>query len=140
MMKLDNKKKNNEQEVDFFILNFANQTIINLEVKSFLGKSTQMPPEKWSTTKVKKQITAIKHLYADWFKGALKGKKWKFISFVACQELAPELKNCKMSAFMGVGKEDVIKKIRSIDAKERKEGEPANSLYFYNSLELIGVK
>merc|ERR1712051_50515 len=44
MMKLDSKKKNNEQEVDFFILNFANQTIMNLEVKAFLGKSTLMPP------------------------------------------------------------------------------------------------
>ena len=102
MMKLGANKKSNAQEVDFFILNFSSQTITNLEVKSYLGKS-DLPPAKWSTTKAKKQLLAIKHIFADWFKGALKGKKWKFISFVACQELDPELKDCKMSDYIAEG-------------------------------------
>ena len=122
MMKLGANKKSNAQEVDFFIVNFSNQTIANLEVKSYLGKS-DLPPAKWSTTKAKKQLLAIKHIFADWFKKDLKGKKWKFISFVACQELDPELKGCKMSDYIAEGKEEVIKKLRSSDMKERKAAE-----------------
>ena len=122
MMKLGANKKSNAQEVDFFIVNFSNQTITNVEVKSWLGKS-DLRPEKWSTTKAKKQLLAIKHIFADWFKGALKGKKWKFISVVACQELDPELKGCKMSDYIAEGKDEVIKKLRSSDMKERKAAE-----------------
>jgi hypothetical protein len=123
MMKLDAKKKDKEQEVDFFIVHFAKPTITNIEVKSSLGKSRTSSPEKWSTTKAKKQLDAVKLIFASWFKGALKGKNWKFISFVACQELDPELKGCKMSDFIAEGKEEVLKKLRLMDSKERKEAE-----------------
>merc|ERR1711971_211888 len=123
MRDLDVKKKDKGQEVDFFIVHFSNQTITNIEVKTHLGKRTKSPPEKWSTTKAKKQLSAIKLIYASWFKGALKGKKWKFISFAACQELDPELKGCKMSDYIAKGKEEVIKKLRSSDMKERKAAE-----------------
>ena len=123
MRDLDDKKKDKVQEVDFFIVHFANQTITNIEVKSHLGKSTESPPEKWSTTKAKKQLAVIQHIFASWFKGALKGKKWKFISFVACQKLDSELKGCKMSDYIAEGKDEVIKKLRSSDIKERKAAE-----------------
>ena len=46
MMKLDAKRKEKEQEVDFFVVHFANQTITNIEVKSRLGKSSTSPPEE----------------------------------------------------------------------------------------------
>ena len=111
------------QEVDFFIIHFADQTITNIEVKSNLGKSSKSPPEERSTTKAKKQLKAIKLIFASWFKGTLKGKNWKFISFVACQELDPELKACKMSDYIAEGKDEVIKKLRSSDMKERKAAE-----------------
>ena len=123
MMKLDAKRKEKEQEVDFFVVHFANQTITNIEVKSRLGKSSTSPQEKWSTTKAKKQLAAVKLIFASWFKGALKGKQWKFISFVACQELDPDLKGCKKSDYIAEGKDEVIKKLRSSDKKERKVAE-----------------
>merc|ERR1712051_55872 len=121
MRDLDVKKKDKGQEVDFFIVHFANQTVTNIEVKSHLGRNSKSPPEKWSTTKAKKQLAAIKLIFASWFKGALKGKKWKFISFAACQELDPELKGCKMSDYIAEGKDEVIKKLRSSDRKEKEE-------------------
>ena len=65
MMKLDAKRKEKEQEVDFFVVHFANQTITNIEVKSRLGKSSISPPEEWSTTRAKKQLAAIKLIFAS---------------------------------------------------------------------------
>ena len=87
MLKLDAKKKGNEQEVDFFIVHYANQTIMNIEVKTRLGKIAHMSKDKWPTTKVTNQMKSIMAIFADWFKRDLKGKNWKFISFAACQEL-----------------------------------------------------
>ena len=41
MRNLENKKKDKGQEVDFIIVNFANQAITNIEVKRNLGKSSK---------------------------------------------------------------------------------------------------
>ena len=111
MQKLDAKKSESEQELDFIIVNFNSQTIINIEAKTVLGQS--------QSKKAEKQLLAIKNLIANWFKDAMKGKKWKVISVLACKTLDQGIVDCSKSAFVGVGKDDFIQKMKKINAQAK---------------------
>ena len=76
MIKLGKEKGKNVQEIDFLLINWTHQYILNIEVKKWLGVVKGKPgdTDKCSISKAKDQINTIKTMIEDWFGADLKGK------------------------------------------------------------------
>ena len=76
MIKLGKEKGKNVQEIDFLLINWTHQYILNIEVKKWLGVVKGKPgdTDKCSISKAKNQINTIKTMIEDWFGADLKGK------------------------------------------------------------------
>ena len=66
-----------QQEVDFLIINYSRQYIMNVECKSQIETKTKK--------KAGTQLNKIRFLMHDWFKSDLKGQ-WTYISALWCNE------------------------------------------------------
>ena len=75
MIKLGKEKGKNVQEIDFLLINWTHQYILNIEVKKWLGVVKGKPGDidKCSISKAKNQINTIKTMIEDWFGADLKG-------------------------------------------------------------------
>ena len=71
LVKLGGERGSDKQEVDFLVVNFTHQYILNIEVKKWLGQ-IQGKPEN-IIEKAKEQLESIKAIIEDWFGGDLKG-------------------------------------------------------------------
>ena len=122
LSELDGKNnEKNEQEADFLITNYATQTLINIEVKKFLGKYGDKPKEEWPTTKVEKQLKNVKRILGDSFQADSKGP-WKIISMVYCLKMDDEIRNCvKCKKFIAEGKADLKQMLEDIDEMRKNE-------------------
>ena len=122
MFKFDATKKeiangDGQQEADFIVVNNANLTIMNIEVKQKLGKYNNKPEKEWPSTKVKKQLDSIKKILGDTFQADTKGP-WKIISVVFCLEMDPEFRNCSnCNKFIAEGKEELLQLLKYIDIR-----------------------
>ena len=122
MFKFDATKKeiangDGQQEADFIVVNNANLTIMNIEVKQKLGKYDNKPEKEWPSTKVKKQLDSIKKILGDTFQADTKGP-WKIISVVFCLEMDPEFRNCSnCNKFIAEGKEELLQLLKYIDVR-----------------------
>ena len=88
MIKLGKEKGKNVQEIDFLLINWTHQYILNIEVKKWLGvvKGKSGDIDKCSISKAKNQINTIKTMIEDWFGADLKGD-WQYVSALYCQEM-----------------------------------------------------
>ena len=91
LVKLGGVSGGDKQEVDFLIVNFTHQYILNIEVKKWHGQ-IQGKSEN-IIDKAKDQQESIKAIIEDWFGADLKGN-WRYVSALFCQDMEEILKNC----------------------------------------------
>ena len=118
MLVLDGAK-GQKQEVDFLIVNYSKQYILNIEVKRTLDHTLVKRKNKPDITvieKSKEQIQIIRKLIEDWFPH-LKGT-WKYCSMLYCETRDESVMNCSHCAdFIAEGPEELLTKIKLMDEK-----------------------
>jgi hypothetical protein len=103
-----------KQEVDFLIINYSKQYIVNIEVKGSLTHAQVRGRGKSVITKAKEQLQKIKKLIEDWFPH-LKGT-WKFCSMLYCKFRDESVMNCTHCAdFIAKTPEELKAKIKHMD-------------------------
>ena len=114
MLILDGPAGKNKQEIDFLVINFTKQYVLNIEVKRSLTNAQIRGRGKSVITKAKEQIQKIKKLIEDWFPH-LKGT-WKFCSMLYCQFRDESIMDCTNCAdFIAKTPEELKAKIKAMD-------------------------
>ena len=118
MLMLDAPKGKNVQEVDFLIINYSKQYILNIEVKRSLTEAMTGKRSNRMTVieKAKRQSQKIKQILEDWYPH-LKGP-WKYCSMFYCEEMCDKLRECGHCLdFIAQGPEDLLAKVKLMDEK-----------------------
>ena len=116
-----NQSGEGKQEADFLIVDKEIQTLINIEVKSFLGKNPDQPDEDSPTTKVTKQMAKVREILGDAFQSDLKGP-WKVVSIVYCLKAEAQFKKCpSCNNFIAEGKDELLEKLQQLRTKRKKQ-------------------
>ena len=118
MLMLDAPKGKNIQEVDFLIINYSKQYILNIEVKRSLREAMTGKRSNRVTIieKAKQQSQKIKQILEDWYPH-LKGP-WKYCSMFYCEEMSEKLQKCGHCLdFIAQGPEDLLTKVKHMDQK-----------------------
>jgi hypothetical protein len=107
----------NKQEIDFVIVNYTKQYVLNIEVKRSLLKTTQIKNKDISVIdKAKEQSKKIKTILENWYPH-LKGV-WRYGSMLYCEELDTALRSCGNCAdFVAEGPDDLREKLTKFDEK-----------------------
>ena len=109
LLRFDGETGANTQELDFLIINYTHQYIMNIEVKKRLVG--------YILLKAKKQLETIQSILENWFSADLNGK-WRYVSALYCQDLDESIIDCgDCKQFIAQGKEDLINKISAIEIK-----------------------
>ena len=118
MLMLDAPKGKNIQEVDFLIINYSKQYILNIEVKRSLTEAMTGKRSNRMTIieKAKRQSQKIKQILEDWYPH-LKGP-WKYCSMFYCEEMCDKLRECGHCLdFIAQGPEELLAKVKLMDEK-----------------------
>ena len=119
LIDLNGTAGNNIQEIDFLIINYSKQYVLNIEVKRSLTKTMTGKRNNKMTVieKGKRQIEKIKRLIEDWFPH-LKGT-WKYCSMLYCEEqMEEELRNCPHCLnFIAKTPEELLANMKLLDEK-----------------------
>ena len=118
MLMLDGPMGKNVQEVDFLIINYSKQYILNIEVKRSLTEAMTGKRSNRMTVieKAKRQSQKIKQILEDWYPH-LKGP-WKYCSMFYCEDMCDKLRECGHCLdFIAQGPEDLLAKVRLMDEK-----------------------
>ena len=118
MLMLDAPKGKNVQEVDFLIINYSKQYILNIEVKRSLTEAMTGKRSNRMTIieKAKRQSQKIKQILEDWYPH-LKGP-WKYCSMFYCEEMCDKLRECGHCLdFIAQGPEELLAKVKLMDEK-----------------------
>ena len=118
MLMLDAPRGKNVQEVDFLIINYSKQYILNIEVKRSLTESMTGKRTNRMTVieKAKQQSQKIKQILEDWYPH-LKGP-WKYCSMLYCEEMSDKLRECcRCMDFIAQGPEELLAKVKIMDEK-----------------------
>ena len=119
MLMLDAPKGKNIQEVDFLIINYSKQYILNIEAKTSLTETMTGKRSNRMTVieKAKRQSQKIKQILEDLYPH-LKGP-WKYCSMFYCQEeMSDKLRQCSHCLdFIARGPEDLLAKVKLMDEK-----------------------
>ena len=118
MLILDAPRGKNVQEVDFLIINYSKQYILNIEVKRSLTEAMTGKRSNRMTVieKAKQQSQKIKQILEDWYPH-LKGP-WKYCSMFYCKEMIHKLRECEHCLdFIAQGPEDLLAKVKLMDEK-----------------------
>ena len=114
MLILDGPRGENKQEIDFLIINYSKQYVLNIEVKRSLTNAQVRRRGKSVIKKAKEQIQRIKKLIEDWFPH-LKGT-WKFCSMLYCKFRDESVMNCTHCVdFIAKTPEELMTKIKRMD-------------------------
>ena len=118
MLMLDAPKGKNVQEVDYLIINYSKQYILNIEVKRSLTEAMTGKRSNRMTVieKAKRQSQKIKQILEDWYPH-LKGP-WKYCSMFYCKEMCDKLRECGHCLdFIAQGPEELLAKVKLMDEK-----------------------
>ena len=118
MLMLDGPKGKNVQEVDYLIINYSKQYILNIEVKRSLTEAMTGKRSNRMTVieKAKQQSQKIKQILEDWYPH-LKGP-WKYCSMFYCEEMSDKLQECGHCLdFIAQGPEELLAKVKLMDEK-----------------------
>ena len=122
-----------KQEADFVIVDKDIQTLINIEVKKFLGKEPKKAKKEWPKEKVKKQMRKVREILGDAFQSDIKGP-WKIVSIIFYLESEPELKICSSCKdYITKGKSELLDTLENLHAK-RKAAVANLTTYVYDFL------
>ena len=107
-------ERQGKQEIDFLLVNYTKQYILNVEVKKSLTPIKNKPGQ--STTKnAQKQLLRIRTLLNRIFGSVLKGQ-WKIMSMVSCHELEESVENCNhCHQFVSKGAPGIIQRIQAFE-------------------------
>ena len=112
-----------KQEADFLIVDKDIQTLINVEVKTFLGKhpDPEKPEEDWPKEKVKKQMRKVREILGDSFQSDIKGP-WKLVSIIFYIESELEIKICSSCKdYISKGKIELQETLEKLHVKRKAE-------------------
>ena len=91
MVKLGGERGRNVHEIDFLVIDFTYQYILNIEVKKWLGQIEGKPEN--IIDKAREQLENNRNLIEDWFAADLKGN-WRYVSALYCKGMEQILKDC----------------------------------------------
>ena len=114
MQILDAEKGKDIQELDFLIINYSKQYILNIEVKRSLTHVQIRGRGKSVIEKSKEQVIKIKKIIEAYYPH-LKGK-WKFCSMLYCVNRDDSVMECTHCAdFIAQGPQELFAKIKLMD-------------------------
>ena len=114
MQILDGERGKDVQELDFLIINYSKQYILNIEVKRSLTHVQIQGRGKSVIGKSKDQVMKIKKLIEEYYPH-LKGK-WKFCSMLYCVNRDDSVMRCTHCAdFIAQGPSELFVKIKAMD-------------------------
>ena len=114
MQILDGERGKDVQELDFLIINYSKQYILNIEVKRSLTQVQVQGRGKSVIGKSKEQVMKIKKIIEDYYPH-LKGK-WKFCSMLYCVNRDDTVMRCSHCAdFIAQGPQELFSKVKLMD-------------------------
>ena len=119
MVKIGGERGRNIHEIDFLIINFTYQYILNIEVKKWLGQIEGKPQN--IIYKARDQLYDNRNLIEDWFDADLKGN-WRYVSALYCKGMEQVLKDCpNCNPFIATNENEVLNIMRSLDDENVKK-------------------
>ena len=119
MVKIGGERGRNIHEIDFLIINFTYQYILNIEVKKWLGQIEGKPEN--IIYKARDQLYDNRNLIEDWFDADLKGN-WRYVSALYCKGMEQVLKDCpNCNPFIATNENEVLNIMRSLDDENVKK-------------------
>ena len=116
MQILDGERGKDKQEVDFLIISYSKQYILNVEVKRSLSHAQIQGSGKSVLGKSKEQVVKIKKIIEDYYPH-LKGK-WKYIPMLYCKYRDDSVMGCDhCSDFIAQGPDELFAKVKLMDEK-----------------------
>ena len=119
MVKIGGERGRNIHEIDFLVINFTYQYILNIEVKKWLGQIEGKPEN--IIYKARDQLYDNRNLIEDWFDADLKGN-WRYVSALYCKGMEQVLKDCpNCNPFIATNENEVLNIMRSLDDENVKK-------------------
>ena len=119
MVKIGGERGRNIHEIDFLIINFTYQYILNIEVKKWLGQIEGKPEN--IIYKARDQLYDNRNLIEDWFDADLKGN-WRYVCALYCKGMEQVLKDCpNCSPLIATNENEVLNIMRSLDDENVKK-------------------
>ena len=119
MVKLGGESGRNVHEIDFLVINFTYQYILNIEVKKWLGQIEGRPEN--IIDKARDQLENNRNLIEDWFAADLKGS-WRYASALYCTSMEQILKDCpNCHPFIATNKNEVLNIMKNLEDEDVKK-------------------
>ena len=113
LVKLGFKKGVDVQEIDFLVINYTHQYILNLEVKTTLGSS------EIKLKKDQDQLNTIRALIEDYFSADLRGN-WRYISAWFCKSTEQFLNTCdNCSRYVATNQEELFALMKRLEDENK---------------------
>ena len=113
MIKLGGERGRDVHEMDFLVINFTYQYILNIEAKKWLGQ-IECKPEN-IIYKARNQLKNNRTLIEDWFGADLKGN-WRYKSALYCKGMEQILKDCpSCKPFIATNKDEILDIMKSLE-------------------------
>ena len=119
MVKLGGERGKNVHEIDFLVINFTYQYILNIEVKKWLGQIEGKPEN--IIDKARDQLENNRYLIEDWFGADLKGN-WRYASALYCTDMEQVLKDCRnCNLFIATTQDEVLNIMKNLEDENVKK-------------------
>ena len=119
MVKLGGARGRNVHEIDFLVINFTHQYILNIEVKKWLGQIEGKPEN--IIYKAREQLENNRNLLEDWFSADLKGN-WRYASVLYCTGMEQILKDCAhCNPFIATNQNEVLNIMKNLEDEDVKK-------------------
>ena len=119
MVKIGGERGRNIHEIDFLIINFTYQYILNIEVKKWLGQIEGKPQN--IIYKARDQLYDNRNLIEDWFDADLKGN-WRYVSALYCTGMEQILKDCiNCNPFIATNQDEVLNFMKNLEDQDVKK-------------------
>ena len=119
MVKLGGERGRNVHEIDFLVIDFTYQYILNIEVKKWLGQIEGKPEN--IIDKARDQLENNRNLIEDWFAADLKGN-WRYVSALYCTGMEQILKDCtNCNPFIATNQDEVLNFMKNLEDQDVKK-------------------
>ena len=119
MVKLGGERGRNVHEIDFLVINFTYQYILNIEVKKWLGQIEGKPEN--IIDKARDQLENNRNLIEGWFAADLKGN-WRYVSALYCTGMEQILKDCtNCNPFIATNQDEVLNIMKNLEDQDVKK-------------------
>ena len=130
LVKIGGARGRNVHELDFLVVDFKHQYILNIEVKKWLGQIEGKPEN--IIDKARDQLDTNKALLEDWFGADLKGN-WRYVSTLFCKDMEQILKDClHCNPFIATNQEEVLNIMKNLELSQ-----PEDQVKFFEDFKII---